>query len=682
MNKLFLISFIFLSLFSYGQDSIRTLKPVEVVGIKNDIREPITITKFSCDSFSFLNGQKDPFFVLDKISPSIYSQSDNGQATGYSYMRMRGLDQTRINYNLNGIPLNEMEDQGLYFSNMPGFYNYISNISVERGIGTSKYGNTSVAGSVNMETRDMSQKYIEFNGTNYSESQHFYNLFYSSGISKQGFSLQLGGSYINNNGFKEHSVDDGGSLFYSFGLVKKHNIIKLYGFNGIAHNQLAYLGVPKNTIIYNSPSDSFTTSYKTNLNMASDKDTFNQNFVCINWVNDKIEHITFNTSGYFSNVNGDYNSFGTLYGVRSYQGGIMSNMVYKKKEYILNIGINTNIYSRTHFGSDYNGYYYPSDTVTPYSYYKNTGHKEDVIAYIKATGMFGKFNIFMDIQSRYVNFNVTSIGLNSPTYNWIFINPKIGAKYLDDKNSAYVMIGLTSREPTRSDMTQNMVPNNMGANTDNSPLFLKQSTLQPEKVVDFEIGYGYHKKSFNFSIDGYVINIENEYAANGLIDPTSGFMVKNVLKSTLRTGIESEVRYKIEGFNLLGTLQCQYNKYWSDFGTGHIPFVPNFIGSGGISYSRWGFTLGFVGQLVGPMVMNLPSSQVISYNSDTYGLLNGYLTYNWKNWSVSFRVHNILDKKYYIPAGIGYTDYNGYHNSPTYYVGQTISPSLSVKFKL
>ena len=669
MKRILAILISLITFSSFAQDTTK-LSEVQVIGIKNDIREPITITKFSCDSFQFLNEQKDPFFVLDKISPSLYSQSDNGEGNGYSYMRMRGLDQTRINFNLNGIPLNEMEDQGFYFSNMPGFYNYVSNISVERGVGTSKYGNTSVAGSVNMETKDMSKEFIEINVLAYSKNQQYYNLFYSSGISKQGLAIQLGGSWIQNGGFRDHSGDEGGSVFYSIGLYKKHNTFKFYGFSGLAHNQLGYLGVPM---------DSLKLNYKANLNFTTDKDTFNQNFVCLNWVNDKIDHITFNTSGYFSNVNGDYNSFDTLYGVRSYQGGLMSNMVYKTQNYILNFGINTNIYSRTHFGTDSSGYY-PTDNGSIYSYYKNTGHKEDIIGYAKITGiMSDHFNTFFDVQIRYVNFNVTSIGLNSPRYNWVFFNPKAGIKYINGYNSAYLMVGITSREPTRTDMTQNSVQNlhsNLAANTDNSPNFLTTGSLQPERIFNSEIGYRYHTKSFDFSIDGYVVGIQNEYAANGYIDPISGFMVKKALNMTLRTGIESEGRYNIKGFGLFWTLQGQYDKFWSDSLSGKIPFCPNFIASGGVSYSRYGFTLGFVGQFVGDMVMNLPQPGVSVYNSKSYGLLNSYLDYKWKNWTISLKVHNLLNMKYYIPAGIGY------NNSPTYYVGQTISPSISIKFRV
>jgi outer membrane receptor for Fe3+-dicitrate len=517
----------------------------------------------------------------------------------------------------------------------------------------------------------MSQKFVELNGLVYSNSQKFYNGFYSSGISNKGLALQLGGSWIQSDGFKEHSGDKGGSGFYSFGLFKEHNVVKIYGFTGLAHNQLAYLGVPMDTLKNN---------YKKNLNSLSDKDTFNQNLICLNWVNDKVTNTTFNTSGYFSNVNGDYSSFGTLYGVKSYQGGIMTNIVYKKSSYILNFGVNGNIYSRTHFGSDFKGFFVPNGNDTIISQYENTGHKKDVIGYIKIVDVVDNFNLFIDVQARYVNFDIT----NSPTYKWLFFNPKIGFKYINGENTAYLVLAITDREPTRTDMTQNAVQNStLPANTDNAPQFLgKVTNILPERVFDVEIGYGYHTNSFNFSINAYSISIQDEYAANGFIDPISGFMVKKVLKSTLRTGVESEVKYKIKGFSLFGNFQYQYSRYCSDVDCGKIPFSPDFITSGGVSYSRFGVTIGLVGQLVGPMVMNLSQSGSQIYNSNIYGNLNGYVGYTHKNWTISLKLNNIMNQKYYIPAGIGYYDFNSFHKDPTFYVGQTFTPSLSVKFRL
>jgi iron complex outermembrane receptor protein len=444
---------------------------------------------------------------------------------------MRGLDQTRINFNLNGIPLNEMEDQGIYFSNMPGFYNYMSNISVQRGVGSSKFGQTSVAGSVNMESRDMTKHVEEFSALVRSNlpDNHYYNFFYSPGLSKNGFAYQLGGTWQENQGFKEHSGNKGGSVFYGLGLYKKSNIFKVYGFSGIIHNQLAFLGVPM---------DSINSNDQMNLNSPLDRDTFNQNLVTANWVNFSKSNIKFNTSIYFNNVNGTYNTGGILFGVNSYQYGAMSNMVYEKNNNVLNIGLNSNIYQRDHFGSDFNGYYF--DTLRTFGEYKNTGYKKDVITFGKYSRVIGNFNTFVDLQLRSVWFNTN----DSKTYNWTFLNPKVGLKHLGRNSSTHFSLGYTQREPTRTDIIQGIIQSdtlNKGGNPDNS-IFLSKynSNLSPEKVTDIELGHNYHNRKIDINVNIYLMTINNEFVSTGTIDPYSGFMTKKSVESTLRAGFETQ----------------------------------------------------------------------------------------------------------------------------------------------
>lgn len=673
MRKVILLLLILISNLTWSQDTLKLhlLDSVQVVGIRGDIRYPISITQFSTDKFSFINNQKDPFFVLDKVVPSIYSQSDNGDGNGYSYMRMRGLDQTRINYSLNGIPLNEMEDQGLYFSNMPGFYNYVSNISVERGVGTSKYGTTSVAGSVNMETHSLTEKSLNLRSVVYSPTTYFHNVTYSSGLNKKGLNLQIGGSWIKNNGFKENSANDGGSIYYNLGLVRNNNIIKLWGFNGWSHNQLSYLGVPMDVLNKN---------YRQNLNMVSDKDTFNQNLVCLNWINHKVNNITFNNSVYFSNVNGHYSSFGTLYGVSSYQGGLLSNMSWESVNNKLNIGLNVNVYTRKHFGSDFSGFYFPvTDTI--YSRYTNQGFKEDVIAYVKYSRQFGEFNLFFDVQGRWVHFNVIGDS-NKSQFNWLFCNPKFGFKWIRDYNQVYLSMGLTNREPTRTDLVQNVIQNNglSGGNADNANMFLTNQKLSPERVFDLEFGYSRKSKILDFNINGYLMNIKNEFTSNGLIDPGSGFMVKKSLESTLRVGIEADARINYKGFSTFFAISGGWNRFWSGSLSGTIPFCPNVTGGGGLSYSRYGATIGLVGNFTSQMAMNLDPNP--NY-SKPYGLLSAYVNYKYEAFTIGLNMNNILNQKYYIPAGIGYYDDTGsFQNVPTFYVGALFTTQLVIQYKL
>ena len=568
-----------------------TLKEVQVVGIVSGKQLPISQTKFNCNEYSYLNKQGDPFFVIAAATPSIYSQSDNGQENGYSYMRLRGLDQTRINYNLNGIPLNEMEDQGLYFSNIPGVYNYVSSINVERGVGSSKYGNTSIAGSVDMETRSMQDKSFEVSSLlkdSYNDQNS--NFFYSSGLKKtsDGASVgfQLGGSLVRNSGFKDHSGNDGGSIYYAVSRFEKNNIFKFYGFSGVAHNQLAF---------YGASMDSINANYKYNGNLTSDKDTFNQNMCAFNWINYANEHRKFNTTIYIDNVNGTYSTSGILFGVNSYQYGAMSNMVLESGRTTTNIGINTNIYSRTHFGSDNGGYY---DIPANCTYYTNTGHKEDVILYVKGEHK-GKVNAFYDIQARDVWFSVPN-----KTYNWLFINPKIGIRSLIDNNNVYFNIGMTQREPTRTDMIQNIVTGKYSyANTDNTQFFDSTSTkLKPETVYDVELGNNVTIGNFDMSLNVYLMVINNEYVATGIIDSYSGFMTKQTVSSTLRNGIEANIKTTINKFNIFFNGNMQHSSMGS---VNSIPFAPTYIASLGVSYKRSFYNVGLIEQAVSSMTMNL-----------------------------------------------------------------------------
>ena len=650
-----------------AQDSLSktkedTLKEVQVVGISASSLLPISQTKFSTSEYSYLNMQKDPFYVLDKAVPSIYAQSDNGQGNGYSYMRMRGLDQTRINFNMNGIPMNEMEDLGIYFSNMPGFYNYISNITVERGVGTSKYGTTSIGGSVDMETRSMTDTGLEISTTLKARNPgHYASGFYSTGIKPNGLAFQLGANYQYNVGFKDHSGNNGGSVYYSLGYFKKNNIFRLYGFSGVIRNELAFYGVPKSLIDGN---------YLTNLNAITDRDTFNQNMVVLNWVNYANAKRHFNTSVYFNNINGTYNTAGCLFGVNSYQYGAMSNMVIYGKYIVTNIGVNTNIYSRKHIGQDNGGFYdYAQNCQT----YQNWGYKKDVIGYIK--GMHkGKFtNIFYDVQVRSVWFNATE----SKTYNWLFLNPKAGFKTTTgDNNDIYMTAGITQREPTRTDMIQNIIQADSSlryGNPDNTK-FLKNDSikLKPEQVFDIELGFNHKTEYLDINANVYMMVIHNEYVATGIIDSYSGFMMKKAVDMTMRNGLETNIKVKMNHFNFFFNASLQHNSVSShNTPVAAIPFAPKALMSCGVVYNNKRITTGVNSQFISAMPMNLGQTQ---YESRSYTVANCFVDYGFKNATLSFKIVNMLNSKYYIPAGVT--------SEPTYYVGEWLGYSLSLKMKL
>lgn len=136
----------------FSQDKNDTNKIIQldrlvVMGVRGDKKTPITQKTISKkDITQFYQGQEIPI-LLDK-TPSITSQTDGGHMQGYTYFRIRGIDQTRINMTLNGAPLNEPEDQGVYTSNYPGFTNVIQSVQIQRGVGTSSNGVASYGGSI------------------------------------------------------------------------------------------------------------------------------------------------------------------------------------------------------------------------------------------------------------------------------------------------------------------------------------------------------------------------------------------------------------------------------------------------------------------------------------------------------------------------------------------------------
>lgn len=660
-KTLILAVIIFCNILStYSQD---TLKLNEFIFTKLKIEKsyPITQSVVSCDSVQFLNLQKDPFFVFNKISPSIYSQSDNGEGNGYSYIRMRGLDQTRINFNLNGIPLNEMEDQGIYFSNIPGFYNYISDISIQRGITTSKYGNASIAGSMNMETYDIFEKGFKFSTSVMGNTESDYiNFLYSPGDQNKKTSWQLGSSLIDNAGFKEHSNNTGGSVFYGIGYHNNKNILKLIGFTGISKNQLSFYGVPMDII---------KSKYNTNLNPVTDVDLFNQNFININWVN--YNRWSVNNNLYFNNVNGGYNTSGIDFGVNSYQLGISSNFNIEDNKSTKSIGLNTNFYQRKHFGYDNNGFYdYPKNS----KLYVNWGYKNDITGYFKLIQKLNKINILYDIQIRNVTFKTYDKTSTYLDYNWIFINPKIGIKKINKSSDIYLTIGYINREPTRSDIMQNIIQSNnlQYANPDNIIISHGfNDKLKPENVINAELGVNWYHKIFNIKTNLYLITIHNEFVSTGDIDQFSGFMWKIPVNQTWRYGIESEGKIKINAFNIFYNFQFQKNK----LGDKNITFNPEIIALLGSSVKFSIFETGIYFQYISKMAINYNINDLQLF-SKNWNVLSGYLKINTGNKIyVTLNIDNILNDKYYIPAGV-------FGGEPIYYVGELLNYKISVTYRL
>ena len=224
------------------------METIELVGIRADLQTPITAKMVTSEEIQLVyTGQELP--ILLSTTPSVNSFSDGGHPQGYSYFRLRGIDQTRINMTLNGVPLNEPEDQGVYFSNYPNFATNIQSIQIQRGVGTSTNGVSSFAGSLSFQgkfgTVEQTELELEYGSWNTSRV----GFTYGSGISKNGkWTTYIGLNGFNTDGYRYHSGSKGYSGYVGVGYYGKTDTFKFTTFSGFSNNQMAWYAVAESDI--------------------------------------------------------------------------------------------------------------------------------------------------------------------------------------------------------------------------------------------------------------------------------------------------------------------------------------------------------------------------------------------------------------------------------------------------
>ena len=262
------------TLLSFGQltaqdtlhiDSVKHLDEV-VVTYQADKRTPVTFQNIYSKTIKEKSTGQEPSFLLSE-TPSITNYSDGGNSQGYSYYRIRGIDQTRINTTFDGMPMNEPEDQGAYFSNYPDILNSVSKIQIQRGVGTTKNGVASYGGSVQLFSPNLADTTKTTFGLGYG-SFNSLRVFgeFNSGI-KNKKALYVRASQIYSDGYKYHSSNNSQSVFFSGGLFYDKSIWKLNFLAGHQQNDMAWIGVSDSLIDIDR---------QTNANSKQEKDRFFQ----------------------------------------------------------------------------------------------------------------------------------------------------------------------------------------------------------------------------------------------------------------------------------------------------------------------------------------------------------------------------------------------------------------------
>ena len=506
-------------------DSTASLPRVTVMGNLPRADMPFSVSKIESKTLQKKYFGQEPSALFNQ-TPGFFNQTDSGGLFGYSYLRLRGIDQSRVNFSIDGVPLNEPEDQGVYFSNLEALFFQVQQVYIQRGPGNSENGNAAYAGSVQLQTREMPND-STFSLSGAVGSFATYSLLANAATPV----LRAAVSHSDTAGYKDRSNRSARSVFLQSGLDHNRHSLKAVHITGYQRNNQAWLPVRESILINN---------FAANAN-ADEKDEFLQSLTYLQYTYALSNNLTALACTYFNFLNGNYdfdlqnfleqppNGIENNYALRSYWPGAFTGLHFQNAKLELRGTLHANMYSRRHTGRE-----------TPdIQLYENTGLKQEVSGFLSARYTVYDFSVFANLQLRQIEFSYRG-DTAFPAQSWLFLNPRFGVSYSGIKNmTAYYSIARTSREPTRTDMFAG--EDNLAKRADGSAL---TGILTAESVTSQELGLKSSMQNWRAALNLFVMDFENEITLNGQFGP-NGLPLNSSTDTSRRTGFEFETEVQL-----------------------------------------------------------------------------------------------------------------------------------------
>ncbi|HEY2856506.1 MAG TPA: TonB-dependent receptor [Gemmatimonadaceae bacterium] len=523
--------------------SPRTLEEMTVTAIRGgaaDEGAPVsqrTITRPEIVQRSF--GQEVP--LLLQGTPSITSYAETGNYWGYSYTRLRGIDQSRINLTIDGIPLNDPEDQVLYFADFPDLASSIESVQIQRGVGTSSAGTASFAGSMNFETAPLASQpgtLVQLEGGSFASKRG--SAEYRSGLLGNGLAFYARLTDLQSDGYRYHSGVLGRSGLVSAGYFGARDVVKVMATAGLLHDTLSYLAVPDTEL---------SRDRRINPLQPTELDRFGEQLMSAAYTRLLGSSSSWSTTLYRISSSGNYDVaidpdlWNYHLDFRWY--GLTSAWNWQTERVRVNVGLNVNRYSRDHYA-------FVRPDLTDDVYF-NTGHKDDQSGFAKVAYDIGRATLFGDLQLRQAKFSYVPdvhADIAGQSITWRFMNPRAGLTYrLTSSLSAYASYGTTSREPARLDMLAGF--DNL--DTSNVAFVGSFSRVRPETVHDVEAGVTLSTTRARLQANVFSMDFRNEIEPIGALSYQGLPLRKNVAAS-YRRGVELDA-----GYHLTSSLRASVN---------------------------------------------------------------------------------------------------------------------------
>ena len=719
MKKIILVFLLFSSILIYAQeDSILndtiSLDEVLVKATRVDKKAPFTqnnITKTEIEQRNL--GQDIP--ILLNFLPNVVTTSDAGGGVGYTGIRVRGSDATRVNVTINGIPLNDSESHSVYWVNMPDFSSSIQSIQLQRGVGASTNGAGAFGASLSLSTngiQDEAKAQVSLSAGSFNTFKA--NVQFSTGTMESfgDFKSEFSGrvSKIESDGYIDRATSDLKSVYLSASFFNDNTLIKAIAFGGHEITYQAWYGIDAETLktdrtynpageikddkgniigFYDNQVDDYKQDhYQLHINHHFDNE----------WVANLAFHYTYGRGFYEQYKNDrDFNDYG--YTPITVDGELINTTDLVQRKWLDNDFYGTTFSFLKNFDnlkfilggaySKYDGDHFGKVIWAEYGsnmindkFYDNTGIKKDFNVFAKAEyELNNNWNFFVDLQYRNVDYSVEGVDEGPQNIDFDdqnnFFNPKFGVSYFLDQSNFYLSYARANKEPKRAD-------------------YLANNDIKPESMDDIEFGWKFKSNQFILNTNLYYMHYKDQLVLTGSLDDVGNPISDNIGKS-YRLGIEIE-----SAINVLHNLQWQPNIALSinknidkfaefdgglqDFGNTDLSYSPSIVASSNIVYQPVNdLNISFLSKYVGDQYM----SNIEHENSklDSYFVNDLNITYEIKPKNIfksivfSGMVNNIFNVKY-VSNGYFYTydDTWSDPNSITTITGAGYYPQATANF--
>ncbi|WP_026950789.1 TonB-dependent receptor [Algoriphagus mannitolivorans] len=637
---------------------------------------PTTFQTVTKDEIAKRNlGQDIP--ILLNFTPNVVSHSDAGAGVGYTGIRIRGTDQTRINATINGIPLNDAESHGVFWVNMPDFASSVENVQIQRGVGTSTNGAATFGASLNFQTEShQEQPYAQLDNGFGSFNTWRNTVKVGTGLLNDRFSVDARLSSITSDGYVDRAFSDLKSWFVSAGYYGEKSVIKLVTFSGKEQTYQSWWGLPQDKLENDRTWNYYTYENETDNYQQDHYQLIYSGQLSANWKANAALHYTYGR-GYYEQfrendrlsryglpnviIGGETISRTDIIRRRWLDNdfyGFVGSVNYVspsgKLDWILGGGANR--YDGDHFGEIIWARIAGATNIRD-RYYDNNAVKDDRNIYTKATYEFKPgLNLFGDLQVRGINY--TFFGVNDDRRivdgeeNYTFFNPKFGLSYEQGAKTWYASFAVANREPTRSDFTDNPIA----------------EVPKPERLNNIEAGVRMNTTQYSFNANFYYMDYKDQLILTGQINDVGAYIRENVPNS-YRAGIELDGAYRLSKTWTLGANLAfsqnkiqEFTEYIDDYSTDDfrqeaisysntdIAFSPNVVGSAILEYKpTQNFSINWLSKYVGRQFLDNTSN--VDRSLDAFFTNDLRLSYSanpkfFKGLEVNLLINNIFNELY------------------------------------